>query len=194
MSKLASSSAFIRKDMPVAEIVTLCPEAKGVLAEYGLHCFHCDQNAYETLDEGCRSHGFETEEIDELVDDLNQMIDAMPMREERIVVTADAARAIRGVMEEEKRLNEGLAVIVDGTGGFCMEFRPEPDAGEQTFSNQEVPEVRVFASVLTLKRIGGSTIDFREGRFKLDLPAGDAANSSCGCGGSCTCAGEGVRS
>ena len=99
-------------------------------------------------------------------------------------------RAIKNVAEEEGRSGEGLAVIADAAGGFCMEFRSEPDAGDATFGNSEEPSVRLFASALTLKRIGGATIDFREGRFKLDLPE-DRAMPDCGCSEeSCGCRGE----
>ncbi len=181
--KSAPASA-ISKTMLIADIVALCPEAKDVLAEYGLHCIGCAGNAFETLREGCAGHGFSDEEIDELVDDLNTMIDELPDKPKTLTVTLAAAHAIKGVAEQEKRTGEGLAVIVDGQGGFCMEFRKEPTNDEQTFFHREAPDVRIFASTLTLKRIGGSTIDFRDGRFKLDLSEQEAA---CGCGGECGC-------
>lgn len=173
--------------MPIAEIVTFCPQAKPLLAEYGLHCFHCTGSAIETLDDGCRSHGFDDTEIDALVTDLNELLTAQPTKPQTLTVTADAARAIKRVADDEHRTGEGLSVIVDGTGGFCMEFRPDALDDEQTFRNDTVPDVRIFASTLTLSRIGGSTIDFREGRFKLDLPAEDRENHACVCNGNCNC-------
>lgn len=183
--------------MPIMEIVTLLPEAKSVLAEYGLHCFSCAGSEFENLDDGCRSHGFSDEEIDELVDDLNRMLDDLPARPQMLVLTADAARAIKNVAQEEGQEDVGLEVIADASGGFCMEFcndtRTESQAvaegrpTEKTFMNPGVPGVRLFASSLTLKRIGGATIDFRDGRFKLDLPE-DARKMGCGCSEeSCDC-------
>ncbi len=188
MAVRKSPQAGIRRQMPILEIVTLIPEAKSVLAEYGLHCFSCAGSEFETLAEGCAGHGFSEEQIDELVDDLNQMLDQMPARPEMLTVTAAAAVAIGKIAKDEQREGEGLAVIADAAGGFCMEFRPEPDAADRTFAAPEEPAVRVFASPLTLKRIGGATIDFRDGRFKLDLPE-DALGKGCGCaGGACGCA------
>ena len=164
------------------EIVTMLPEAKSVLAEYGLHCFSCAGSEFENLDEGCRGHGFSDEEIDELVDDLNQMLRDLPARPETLIVMEDAARAIKKVADDEGQKHAILAVIADASGGFCMEFRShsasEPD--EKVFMHNAVPEVRVIASLLTLKRIGGATIDFREGRFKLDLPE-DLQKNGCAC-------------
>jgi hybrid cluster-associated redox disulfide protein len=188
----AKPSPAISRTMPVAEIVTFCPQAKGLLAEYGLHCFQCAGSEYETLEEGCKTHGFDDEEIDGLVDDLNEALAEMPSRPATLIVTQAAALAIRQVAEEEKRLGEGLAVIVDGHGGFCMEFRKDPEGDERTFVQPAVPDVRVFASALTLQRIGGSTVDFREGRFKLDLPEDAAVGDRCACGsGGCGCKGKG---
>src|SRR3989338_3557111 len=190
MSKITSA---IHRQMPIAEIITLIPEAKSVLAEYGLHCFSCAGSEFETLVEGCLGHGFSEEEIDELVDDLNQMLDALPPRTQIITLTADAARAIKKVAKDEGQESAGLAVIADAAGGFCMEFCDGNSAAFQaaeTFVNEDVPDVHVFASSLTLKRIGGATIDFREGRFKLDLPE-DAAVPGCGSSGaSCGCTPE----
>ncbi len=185
--RLAADISGIHRQMPIQEIVTFIPEAKNVLAEYGLHCFSCAGSEFETLGDGCLGHGFSDEEIDELVDDLNQMLRDMPSRPEVLTLTLSAARAIKNVADAEDRKGEGLAVIADATGGFCMEFRKKPDPGEKIFTHQEEQGVQIFASLLTLKRIGGSTIDFREGRFKLDLPE-DVQMDSCGCGdGGCGC-------
>ncbi len=69
-----------------------------------------------------------------------------------------------------------------------MEFRKEPEEESQVFFHREVPELRLFATSLTLSRIGGSTIDFREGRFKLDLEETKNTKKECSCGGGgCGC-------
>ncbi len=186
-----TSPDVIGKSMPIQEIVTLMPEAKNILAEYGLHCFSCAGSEYEALGEGCKGHGFSDEEIDELVDDLNLMLRELPPRPETLTLTLEGARAIKTVAEQEGRTDQILEIIADAAGGFCMEFQAEPSAGlrpaGKIFTNAEEPSVRLFASPLTLMRIGGATIDFREGRFKLDLPE-DSKTGGCGCaGGSCDC-------
>ena len=70
----------------------------------------------------------------------------------------------------------GLSVQANKDGSFYMEFREEVEDGEKEFSNKDVPEVKIWASILTLQRIGGATIDFVERRFKLEV------------GGECCCA------
>ena len=70
-------------------------------------------------------------------------------------------------MKEGKK--PALLVTADGRGGFCMEFQDDVPRDTRSFHHPDEPDVRVLAADLTLKRIGGATIDFREGRFKLDL-------------------------
>lgn len=174
----------LSKEMLVRDIVALCPGAADIMTEYGMHCFSCSLGGLETLEEAGRIHGFEEELVDSLLVDLNEAFLAQPERPQEIIVTLEAARGLKKIAESEGRNSQGLAVVLDEQGGFCMEFREEPEVGDKIFTHTQEPEVRVFASTLTLKRIGGATIDMVEGRFKLDLA--DVAEQ-CGCGGSCSC-------
>ncbi|TSC97752.1 MAG: hypothetical protein Greene101449_1103 [Candidatus Peregrinibacteria bacterium Greene1014_49] len=176
----------INKDMRVIDIVTLVPQAADVMAIWGLHCSGCSVGGVESLEEGCKAHGYGDEEITLLLEDIEEARHTAPARPANIIISADAAHAIKEIGTQEGKLpsdSAGLAVIVDGEGGFCMEFRDQPEEGDKIFINAAEPEVRAFASILTLGRIGGATIDFREGRFKLDLPEDSCACSphNCSC-------------
>ena len=170
---MTNAGLRLQKGMPVSDIVQLLPECEPLLAEYGLHCFHCAANTIETLEEGCRGHGFTDEDIDELITDLNDMLQEKPARPQLIDVTLPAAQALKKILEEETEKNRVLLVTLDERGGFCMEFRKAED-GMLLFTHPEEPDVRIAAQPLTLARIGGAKIDFRDGRFKLDLPTGQA--------------------
>jgi hybrid cluster-associated redox disulfide protein len=183
--KGGTPSTFVTADWTVADIVARYPQATAVMAEYGLHCFGCSANAMESLEEGCMGHGFSTEDIQNLVDDINETIATTPPRPETLTITKDAALAIKEVAVQEKVEGEGLSVQANADGSFYMEFRKEPEQGEKIFRSADVSDVSVFASILTLQRIGGATIDFREGKFKLDLQeiAGccKGEKENCGC-------------
>lgn len=186
-TKTKKKAQSIAKAMRVAEILALLPEAEPVLAQYGLHCFHCSANVYETLDEGCKTHGFTDEDIGDLVTDLNELLESRPARPQTLTLTLPAAQALVGIAKGEGKEGQGLEVGVDEGGGFCMEFREKPAEGDRTFFHADAPAMQIFASALTLQRIGGATIDFRDGRFKLDLPE-DAQKKGCACGkGECGC-------
>lgn len=189
--KSESSDLLIRKDMRVSEIVALLPESESLLAEYGLSCFSCSANAYETLHEGCSSHGFSDEDINDLTADLNILLSQRPERPQTLTVTKEAAEQLKTILTEQGTLANGLTVGLDENSGFCMESSEKP-ADAKTFLNDAVPELKIHAAVVTLKRIGGATIDFREGRFKLDLPE-DQTKKACACKGEgeCKCGGKG---
>ena len=185
----------ISRTMRVAEILAFLPESESLLARYGLSCFHCSANAYEALDEGCRTHGFTDEDIDDLVTDLNELLGSRPQRPQTLTITLPAAQALLDIAKSEGKAGQVLLVGVDDAGGFCMEFQEKATEDSAIFSHPDVPAMQLFATSLTLQRIGGSTIDFRDGRFKLDLPASkaglphDLATNGCGCGkASCACA------
>lgn len=178
----------IRADMLVSEIIGFLPEAGPLLGEYGLHCFSCTHNTRETLADGCASHGFDADEVSALVRELNILHAERPPRPQILTITLEAARGLQQVMAAEGKSDHVLFVSLDEGGSFCLEFAPTTPAGAKIFTHREVPEVIVAALTETLDRIGGATIDHRDGRFKLDLPEA-AARPACGCsGGRCSCA------
>ena len=176
----------ITKSMIVQDILVLCPAAQGIMTEYGLHCSSCSFGGLEPLGEGCQMHGFDDETIDALVDDINESLAEQKPAKECITVTKDAAEALTGVMKSEGQESIALQIELDGHGGFCMEFTEDETEADAVFFHKDYPRVRVLCSEIILWRIGGAVIDFREDRFKLDLPE-DIEMSGC-CKGEDACA------
>lgn len=164
--------------MRVGEIVALLPEAEALLAAYGLHCTGCAMGGMETLEDGCQIHGFSQEDTEDLLIDLNTLLQSPSHLPQTLTITEDAARALGKVLEENKKRGHYLCVGLDQGGQFFLEFFRRVPLGAKKFSHPNVPSVRVVVELLTLRRIGGATVDYREGRFKLDLPAR---------GGNCEC-------
>ena len=175
--------------MRVQDILALLPHAEPLLAEYGLHCVGCAGSAFETLEEGYRTHGFAEDRLDDLVTDLNALFERQPERPKTIEVTEAAARSLAALLESEGQADHILVVGLDDAGGFAMDVLPDVPNDHLFFGHAAVPTLRVAASPLTLSRVGGATIDHRDGRFKLDLP-GDKLKKTCACadGGECACA------
>ena len=172
--------------MRVGEIIALLPDAAGIMTEYGMHCSSCSIGAVETLAEGAGMHGFDDEVLTELLDDLNIALAEAPAKEHVLTITPEAAKKVQVIAEAENVAVPVLHVLVDTMGGFCLEFAEEELADGKSFSCAEVPSVVVSASLLVLNRIGGAVIDFREDRFKLDLPDEPSAcckgnADACGC-------------
>lgn len=181
--------------MNVAEILALLPDSASLLAQYGLSCFSCSANATETLEEGCRTHGFSDEDLQDLVTDLNEMLANKPERPQMLTLTKDAALQLKEILKAEGKAGWGLLVGLDENGGFAMEIAEKAGKSDLTFRCDDIDDVALFASPLTLFSIGGATVDFREGRFKLDLPEDAEKKAGCckgadtdACGhGSCGC-------
>ena len=177
----------ITKDWIIAEIVLQYPQCTEVLAEWGLHCYACSIGTVETLEEGCFGHGFSEEDLDSMLEDINDAIGNNEAKPQVLTITRDAAVQIREIAKENNSQEppftpfvseqmgkatggkQGLSIQAQKDGSFYMEFRKRHERGEKEFFAREVPDVKVWASPLTLQRIGGATIDYREGRFKLDI-------------------------
>lgn len=178
--------------MRVQDILALLPHAQPLLAEYGLHCVGCAGSEFETLEEGYYTHGFAEDKLDDLVTDLNSLFERQPERPKTIAVTETAALGLMKILDDEGQAGHYLVVGLDDAGGFCLDVLPDVADDHVLFGHEKVPALKLAASPVTLRRLGGATIDHRDGRFKLDLP-GDGAKKICACanGGECLCAKDG---
>lgn len=59
----AKSKIKITKDMTFAEIIQKKPASIEVLFKAGMHCFGCARASFETLEQGCLSHGLDVNKI-----------------------------------------------------------------------------------------------------------------------------------
>ena len=61
----------INKKMSFAEIMQKYPEAIEILLNKGMHCVGCPMSQMESLEDGCKAHGLNSNEI---VKEINQKI------------------------------------------------------------------------------------------------------------------------
>ena len=69
---IAMKNKKITKNTTINELMNKKPEVAQILFEAGMGCIGCAMAQQETIEEGCRGHGFSDEEIDELVKKLNR--------------------------------------------------------------------------------------------------------------------------
>ena len=60
----------ISRSMTFGELLTDYPEASRVLAAHGLHCIGCRVAVSESVEDGCRAHGFGDNEIDQIISEI----------------------------------------------------------------------------------------------------------------------------
>ncbi len=172
--------------MNVLEIVSMHDDAEKILATYGLHCVGCAYNQLETLREGADAHGLTDDDLGNLMEDLRELLESTPTRPQTLDITESAARALQDIRHQEGKDGWFLRVTSDDTGGFCMEFEENKKSEDRSFTHRNVPNLVLIAGPETLARIGGATIDHREGRFKLDLPVVAGCHTGCA-DDACTC-------
>lgn len=170
-------SSRVERDMRIVEILDTVPDAAEIFALHGLHCAGCQFQTSDTLEEGTALHGMNEEKLQDLIEDLRTGIPESMKRPKTITITNDAATGLVEALSMQGKKGWHLLVTTDEAGGFCMEFIEHIPKDHERFSNTSVPELIVAASAMTLASVGGSTIDMRDGRFKLDLPSA----ADCGC-------------
>lgn len=168
--------------MSMDAILERFPGAADVLAAYGLHCVHCGLSGLDTLEEGALLHGMELPDLEALARDIGAL--AQHAREPATLhLTKAGAQALRSVAKTEKKTGKFLRVVHEAAGGFSLEFVTTVKKEDRKVSHPDVPELTVIVSPTTLRHIGGATIDFREGRFALDLGKSKGCGEESGCAG-----------
>ncbi len=65
----------VTKETNLGELVFRHPEAAEVLLDYGLHCVGCVANGFDSVEAGARVHGYNDEEIEEMLERVNEVIE-----------------------------------------------------------------------------------------------------------------------
>ncbi len=63
----------ITKETKIGELISEKPKAAELLMESGMGCVGCPCAQMETLEEGCKGHGMNDEDVDVLVKALGEM-------------------------------------------------------------------------------------------------------------------------
>ena len=65
----------IKGDITLQEIGEKYPQVASFLMErYNIWCFGCPLAAAETLEQGARAHGFNKEEIEKMIEEINELL------------------------------------------------------------------------------------------------------------------------
>ena len=62
----------ITKKMTFAELLEAKPEAGEILMNAGMHCIGCPMSQMESIEEGCKGHGFSDKEVEELMEKISK--------------------------------------------------------------------------------------------------------------------------
>ena len=68
---MGEEMAIFTKDMPMMEALQADPRAKDVFAAYGMGCIGCMGVSMESIDDGAKMHGIDTNAV---VAELNKLV------------------------------------------------------------------------------------------------------------------------
>ncbi len=61
--------------MGLGEFAEKHPNAVSILMNYGLHCIGCHAAAFETIEQGAKSHGMDDKQIEKMINEINELIE-----------------------------------------------------------------------------------------------------------------------
>lgn len=190
----------ITKEQTIATILETFPEAVDVMLEAGLHCVGCGANTEESLEDGMRGHGYEVEDIDALVDELNTLYAELkhtgPSDEDFVPAPLPHGVRIAGItitiaardsLEKLAHNKSGLYIRVEagGCSGYSYEydFADGPGPDERTYPLSD--SFALYLSDFSFEKLKGSTVDFTTGLKGSGLHINNPnTKRSCGCGNS----------
>ncbi len=62
-NKMTNKKQKITKEMTFSEILEKSPKAEKILLEKGMHCIGCPMAQMESLEQGCKAHGLNPDEV-----------------------------------------------------------------------------------------------------------------------------------
>ncbi len=173
--------------MTIEEIFSHFPHKSQKLAQEmtnrGLHCVGCGAATWETLEAGMISHGFSSEDVEEMIGRLNEILSEKADLF-TISMTKRAAEKFRQILKEEGKESWGLRFgdKAAGCSGFeyVLDYSEKAEPDDQIFPSHGVD---IHVNKVDVSRLLGSEIDFVDGLngsgFKISNPN---VKGSCSCG------------
>ncbi len=169
----------VTKDMTIGDIIKNHPEAIEVMLSYGLHCVGCAVQYWETLEGGCKGHGFSDEKINQLVSEINA---ALIVEKGEFIATSNASEKLK---EMAKKENKPAILRIQVIAGGCAGFQYKLDFDEMKEDDLLIESngVKFVMDSESKKLLQGSKIEYldtlNESGFRISNPNSE---ESCGCG------------
>ena len=160
----------ITKEMRIAQAISICPQAMGIMITHGLHCVGCHISAYETIEEGCKAHGMDDAQISSLIDEINTAAKSgagldsnAGIASSDIIFTPAAVFRLRKIMEAEGKSGFGIRIYYEAKpsqeGSYEMDFEDSPKADDDVC---DTGPFKVFYQKVIASSVRGIRIDYRE--------------------------------
>lgn len=199
----------ITKYWRISKILDAVPDSVEAMMEFGLHCFGCAANTQERLHEGMKVHGFDEDEVNNLVEQINQIYADQQKQENKLAepdendfyleqeikdgqpsyqlaglnFTQAAFDAIHELSQGKKALF--IKVEAGGCNGYSYtyDYSQKPESGQHTFTLS--PDMDILMDTFSYNKLKGSQVDFKGGLHGSGLTfTNPNTKSECHCGAS----------
>ena len=171
----------VTKDMTIADVVRKYPQAGMVMTAHGLHCVGCGVSPIETVEAGCKGHGWTDEQIDAMLAKVNEAIGASG-EQPLVTITDKAAAKLKEIAASENKSDHGVRIQVMPAGCSGNAYSMDFDKEQSGDTIEEVNGIKVFVDTDSINLLRGSVVDYietpEESGFKIENLA---AKKGCGC-------------
>lgn len=156
----------VTKETIIGKLLEEHPSVATVMLEHGLGCVGCPSKASESIEAGCKMHGFDDAAVNELIDEINKSIQEQQNKPDKITLTDSAAEEIKRLLKDEK---PGMGLKVSVLPG-CSGFNYELGLGPKEDLDVELSDkgVKIFIGKKALQLLKGSEIDYSEEGFRIN--------------------------
>ena len=170
---------MITKDMTIGDVIKEYPETIEIMLSYGLHCVGCSVQYWESIEGGCKTHGFEDEKIDKMVKEMNEVV----VVDKGEFTVSD--KAITKLNEMAQKQDKSPVLRINVVSGGCSGFQYHFDFDEIK-DNDEKMDIGGITFVMnkdSKEMLKGSKMEYidtlNESGFRISNPN---ATESCACG------------
>lgn len=174
----------ITRTMTISDVVLLYPEVIPILLDNGVHCVGCNVSAYETVEDGFKSHGMNEEEINKVISKLNSKVSSKPRQQ--FSVSKSAEDKLKSMLSKfDKSYGLKLSVMRGGCAGFTYGM----DIGKKDEKSivVESGDARIFIDKESYALLEGSQLEYIDSLqgagFRVSNP-NMKEGSGCACGNS----------
>ncbi len=136
---------MISRKTVLGDIISSNPEIIPLLAQAGLHCIGCHVSAYESIEDGCKTHGMTDKQIDDLIVEANKRAkeyDGMP----KIALTKSAVLELKKRVTSSKAKYAKIFQVYGGDFDFDAVNEKEPtdveiDAGVKLLLEKRIERI-----------------------------------------------------
>ncbi len=161
----------------IGDILSLMPEAAEILSSHGVSCASCHINAYETLQDGILGHGYDQDDLNSVLADLNECATDMGLTDTSIPkedpkLTEYAAEKVKEFQTSQEKDGWGFRVeVLDNSGdnSYFLDFEEKPEKNDIIVESQSI---KMYLAPDSFRLLQNKTINFveKEGEegFKIE--------------------------